>query len=163
MRILNLVGPEMGPVLKSHYPEAEIHDEPDGGEYHQIFSLYELSRLPIQDVLGRLEKLAGMLALMGRLFIVENSAEWFARKVEIDGTTDVVSNTAIYGIPERPFRSIYTLLTLRRLIDEVGLSIAEAGEEPYTIVKTLDDKQILGRRLRVVAVKMKEGGKHIWN
>lgn len=161
-RILNLVGENLNHLIEDEFPGAVVHAEPDGGKYDIIYSLYELAQRSITEARDRLIELSDMLNVEGQIHLTEPSAEWFARKVTTDGVTDEVSLLGIYGTDNYHFKSLYTMNTLRMLLDLADLYALVAKHESFVIATTANNNSILWRRHRIVAVRISESGKSLW-
>lgn len=129
MRVLNLSQQDIAEQFKG----AEIHTEPDGGQYDEIYTYRNLSEEFVSDGRKVIEEWAGLLATGGAVHICEPSAEWFAREA-LGGRLGMPAQVQIFGYQRRR-KSVYTLEMLRDLLTLGGLTPRFAETRSYVVAQ----------------------------
>ena len=90
-----------------------------------------LQTLPRNKVQEALENIYNLLPDGGRIIVTVPSLEWACRNVVTQNDISLAAYIAIYGVEGEPHLTGFTLLWLRRSLEEAGFIVVEARSEGF--------------------------------
>lgn len=93
-----------------------------------------LQTVPRRQVQAALTTVYDELVDGGRIIVTVPALEWACREVVAEADISLGAYISIYGTEKEPFLSGFTILWLRRCLEEVGFIVVEARTEQFKML-----------------------------
>jgi 2-polyprenyl-3-methyl-5-hydroxy-6-metoxy-1,4-benzoquinol methylase len=100
--------------------------------YDVVYCSHALQFVPRQKVPLTIEALKAKVKSGGELWFITPSLEWAASQV-VRNEPNPLIQTTIYGNGEEVYRSGFTLLWLRALLENIGLIVRKATQQMWMV------------------------------
>ncbi len=125
------------------------------GPFDAILLASHLQIVRRKDVTQVIAKLYDELSDGGRIIVTVPSLEWACRQIATQNDVPLNAYVSIYGTGEEPYLSGFTMLWLRRALEEAGFIILEARTESFRLRLTFGDQPLEDKAKQHVVIAVK--------
>lgn len=125
------------------------------GPFDAILLASHLQVVQRQNVATVIKALYEELVDGGRIIVTVPSLEWACRQVCTQNDIPIAAYISLYGLEKEPYLSGFTILWLRRALEEVGFIILEARTETFRMHITIGDKPLEDKAKQHVVIAIK--------
>ena len=125
------------------------------GPFDAILLASHLQIVQRQNVSTVIQALYDELVDGGRMIITVPSLEWACRQVCVENDIPIEAYISIYGLEKEPYLCGFTMLWLRRALEEAGFIILEARTDWFRMHITIGEQKVENKAKQHIIIAVK--------